>query len=219
MSINNFAISNKSTILAKVYGLLAATMIPTGVGAYLGMQMGFGGLGLMGFLAMFALMIGIGYVIRKAPPAIGVGALFIFTFVMGIMLSVGISLALGMQNGANIVVTAAAMTVGTFTITSLIGATTKSDLSGLSGFLTAGTIVLIIACIASFFFHTPLLVLAISGVAVILFSVYTIYDTNQIVNGGETNVIAATLNLYLNIINIFQSLLNILMILNGNSRD
>lgn len=220
MSIDNLTLSyNKSTMLSKVYALLAATMIPTGVGAYLGISMNFQGVGLIGFLVLIALMFGTTFAIRKGSTPVALSALFFFTFIMGLMLSLGLNLALSMNNGGNIIATAAAMTVGIFAVMSFIGATTKSDLSGLSGFLTVGAVIVLIGSLATFFFHAPIFILVLSGACALLFSIWLMFDINRVVNGGETNAILATLSIYLSLVNIFQSLLNILMILNGSSRD
>ena len=96
-----------------------------------------------------------------------------------------------------------------------IATTTKKDFSFLGNFLLVGIILLIVASLANLFFQVPAVSLALSGVAVLLFSGFILYDVSRIVNGGETNYVMATLALYLNIYNLFVNLLQILMALLG----
>lgn len=217
---NNFVISQqKSSVLPKVYGLLAASLIPTAIGAYLGMAINFAATGWIGFLILLAATFGVSYGIQKASSGVAMTLLFGFTFLMGMFLSTILQFALNSANGGSLVVTAAAMTFGVFVIMSMIGATTKKDLSGMGSFLFVGLILLIIGGLANIFFQIPLLSLVLSGVGALLFSLYILFDINNIVQHDNVNPIQATLSLYLNIINLFMSLLNILMALSGNSRD
>lgn len=82
-------------------------------------------------------------------------------------------------------------------------------------FLFIGLILLIIASLANLFFQIPALSLTISAIAVMIFSAYILYDVSQIVHGGETNYVMATLSLYMNIYNLFINLLNLLMAFSG----
>ena len=79
-------------------------------------------------------------------------------------------------------------------------------------------VVALLASLANIFFMIPALSLTISAVVVLIFSAYILYDISRIVNGGETNYISATLAVYLDVYNIFVSLLNLLMAFTG-SRD
>mgnify|MGYP001792391239 FL=1 len=81
--------------------------------------------------------------------------------------------------------------------------------------LFIGLSLLIVASLANIFFQVPALSVALSGIAVLIFSAYILYDVSNIVRGGETNYIMATLSLFLNVYNIFVSLLNILMFFSG----
>jgi FtsH-binding integral membrane protein len=88
---------------------------------------------------------------------------------------------------------------------------TKRDFSFLGKFLFVGLVVLIVASLANLFFQVPAVSLAISAIAVMLFSMYLLFDLTNIVRGGETNYVMATLNLFLDMFNIFISLLNLLL--------
>jgi modulator of FtsH protease len=92
---------------------------------------------------------------------------------------------------------------------------TRKDFSFMGKFLFIGLIVLIVASLVGMFWHVPGLHLAISAAAVLLFSAYILFDVSRIINGGETNYVMATLNLYLDIYNIFVHLLNLLMAFAG----
>jgi FtsH-binding integral membrane protein len=93
---------------------------------------------------------------------------------------------------------------------------TKRDFSFLGKFLFVGLILLVLGAIANLFFQVPAASLTISAVAVALFAGYILYDVSQIVNGGETNYVMATLQIYIDIYNIFVHLLNLLLAFAGN---
>lgn len=219
MFSTNTSVSTGSNPLAMIYGLLSLTLIPTIGGAYVGMIMHIGSFGLMGALLMFGVMFGVVYGIKKSPPPVATALLFGFTFLMGLMMSAGIQAALSSPGGASIVINAGAMTVATFGVMSFIGATTKKDLGGLGKFLFVGLVILIVASLLNIFLHEPVLNLVIAAAGAILFSLYILFDVNAIVKGGNTDPLMATLALYLDIVNLFMSLLNLLMSLSGNSRD
>jgi FtsH-binding integral membrane protein len=96
-----------------------------------------------------------------------------------------------------------------------IATVTKRDFSFLGKFLFIGLVLVIVASLANLFFRIPALSVTISAIAVLVFSAYLLHDVSKIVRGGETNYITATLNLFLDVYNIFISLLNILMIFSG----
>jgi modulator of FtsH protease len=100
-----------------------------------------------------------------------------------------------------------------------IGSSPARDFSGLGKFLFVGLILVVIASLANMFFHFDPAHLVISGVSVLIFSGYILYDVNQIVRGGQTNYVMATLSLYLDVYNLFVNLLHILMSLMGGDRD
>jgi modulator of FtsH protease len=204
-----------NTVLRNTYWLLALSMLPTIAGAFAGMQFNFIGLfkaaPIMTPLLMFAAMLGSLFVVtRLRNSAWGVVALFGFTFVAGLMLTPILTVA-----GGQLVGLAGGMTAAIFFAMAAIATVTKKDFSFMGKFLFIGMILLIVASIANLFFQVPALSVALSGIAVLIFSAYILYDVSNIVRGGETNYIMATMGLFLNVYNIFVSLLNILMFFSG----
>jgi modulator of FtsH protease len=207
-------------VLRNTYGLLGLSMVPTVLGALLGVQMKFSllaGNPLLGFLLFmgisFAFMWGIE---RNKNSGIGVALLLGFTFFMGLLLSRILQVALGFANGGTLIGMAAGGTGAIFFTLAGIASTTKRDFSNLGKFLFAGVILLLVAMIANIFFQIPALALAISVIAVAIFSAYILYDINRIVRGGETNYVSATLAVYLDVYNVFVSLLQLLMAFSGD---
>jgi modulator of FtsH protease len=134
---------------------------------------------------------------------------------MGLMLSRILQVALGFSNGGTLIAMAAGGTGAIFFALAGVAATTKRDFSGLGKFLFAGMILVLVAALANIFFQIPALSLAIAALAVVIFSAYILYDINRIVQGGETNYISATLAVYLDVYNVFVSLLQLLMAFSG----
>jgi modulator of FtsH protease len=135
---------------------------------------------------------------------------------MGLMLSRILQVALGFSNGGTLIGMAAGGTGAIFFALAGVASNTKRDFSNMGKFLFAGVILLLVASAANIFFQIPAMSLAISAIAVVLFSAYIIYDINRIVQGGETNYITATLSVYLSIYNVFVSLLQLLMAFTGD---
>jgi len=148
----------------------------------------------------------------------GVPVLLGFTFFMGLMLSRLIAMVLGFKNGPELVMTAFGCTAGVFFVMASLATVVKRDLSGMSKWLFVGAIVLMIGAIINVFVGSTAGMLAISVAAIGIFSAYMLYDLKQIIDGGETNYISATLALYLDLFNVFKSLLALLGIL-GGERD
>jgi len=123
--------------------------------------------------------------------------------------------ALGFSNGGSLIATAAGGTGAIFFTLAGVATVTKKDFSFLGKFLFIGMIVVLLAALANAFFQIPALSLAISAVAVMVFSAYILFDISRIVNGGEDNYISATLSVYLDVYNVFVSLLNLLMAFGG----
>ena len=140
-----------------------------------------------------------------------------FTFFMGLMLSRIIARTLGFSNGGQLIMLAFGGTAIVFAGMAFVASTIKRDISGMGKFLMVGAWVVFAACIANMFFQIPALTLTILTVVVVLFSAFLMYDLNRIMTGGETNYISATLNVYLNVYNIFSALLSLLGI--GGSRE
>lgn len=210
----------QNRVLRNTYALLGLSMIPTVIGAYVGLQMNFGFLATHPFIfaiGFLAVMFGMFKLIAvNQNSSIGVWLLLAMTFAFGIMLGPILQYALHLRNGAEIVGLAAAGTGITFLTLAGIGSSPARDFSGIGKFLMVGLVLVIVAGLANLYFQIPALSLAISGVSVLIFSAYILYDVNQIVRGGQTNYVMATLNLYLDVYNLFVNLLNILLALLGN---
>ena len=206
-------------VLRNTYMLLAITMIPTVIGAVVGVNTNFSflrGYPIMGPLLMLAVMIGLLFgVTRFRNSSIGVLLLLGFTFIAGWWLGPMLQVALGFRNGPQLIGMAAGGTGVVFFTMATIATVSKKDFGFLGNFLFVGLILLIVASLANLFFQVPAASLAISAVGVLLFSLYLLYDVSRIVRGGETNYIMATMALFLDIYNLFISLLHILMALTG----
>ncbi|MBE9609343.1 Bax inhibitor-1/YccA family protein [Chitinilyticum piscinae] len=208
---------DRNRVLRNTYALLALTMIPTAIGAVIGMSMNFHLSGWVGMLVFFAVAFGSFWAIEKTKhSAMGVVLLLAFTGFMGLWLSQILQVALRFSNGAQLIGTAAVGTSAIFFTLATIATVTKKDFSFLSKFLFIGLVMVILAAVANIFFAIPALSLAISAACVLIFSLYILYDVSNIVNGGETNYISATLSLYLDIYNLFTSLLHLLMAFTGD---
>lgn len=209
-------------VLRNTYWLLALSMVPTIFGAWLGVQMHFSlfsGSPFVGFIAFMAIAFGFFYVIEKTKnSSLGVLALLGFTFFMGLMLSRLIEHMLGFSNGGQLIMTAFGGTAVIFTVMASVATVSKRDFSGMSKWLFAGVLVILVAAVANAFLQLPALQLTISAVAIAIFSAYILYDVQRIINGGETNYISATLAIYLDVYNVFVNLLSILGLV-GGSRD
>ena len=211
-------LAERHRVLRNTYWLLALSLVPTVLGAWLGVatgitaQMG-GGLGLVVFLAgAFGFM----FAIEKTKnSAAGVPVLLAFTLFMGLMLSRLIAMVLGFKNGSELVMTAFAGTAGVFFVMASLATTIKRDLSGMGKWLFVGAIGLMVGGIINVFVGSTAGMMVLSTLAIVIFSAYMLFDLKQIVDGGETNYISATLALYLDIFNVFQSLLALLGIMGG----
>ena len=208
-------------VLRNTYWLLALSMLPTVLGAWIGVATGItqslsGGLGLIVFMGgAFGFM----YAIEKTKnSAAGVPVLLAFTFFMGLMLSRLIGMVLGFKNGTDLIMTAFAGTAGVFFVMASLASVIKRDLSGMGKWLMVGALVLMVGAVINVFVGSSAGMMAISVAAIGIFSAYMLYDLKQILDGGETNYISATLALYLDIFNVFQSLLALLGIA-GGERD
>jgi modulator of FtsH protease len=209
-------------VLRNTYWLLALSMVPTVLGAWIGVQMKFSfmsGSPFIGFLIFMAIAFGFFYVIERTKnSAIGVAVLLAFTFFMGLMLSRLIGHILNFSNGASLIMTAFGGTAIVFATMASIATTSKRDFSGLSSWLFAGMIVILLAAVANIFLQMSVLSIVISAIAVVIFSAFILFDVQRIINGGETNYISATLSIYLNVYNVFTNLLALLGIF-GGERD
>jgi modulator of FtsH protease len=197
-------VETRNRVLRNTYWLLALSMIPTVLGAWVGVATGFS---LFGF--MFAIQ-------KTKDSAIGVFVLLGFTFFMGLMLSRILSFVLGFSNGPSLIMLAFGGTGVIFASMATIATVSKRDFSGLGKWLFMGVIVLLLASVANVFLHLPALMLTVSVLAIVIFSAYMLFDVQRVVNGGETNYITATLAIYLDLYNVFVNLLALLGIFGGN---
>ncbi|NBT91598.1 MAG: Bax inhibitor-1/YccA family protein [Betaproteobacteria bacterium] len=211
----------RNKVLRNTYWLLALSLVPTVLGAWAGVAFGLGrvfsgGLGMVLFLAG---AFGFIYAIERTKnSATGVPVLLAFTFFMGITMSRLIESVLGFKNGTDLVMTAFGGTAGVFLVMAILATTIKRDISGMGQWLFVGTMALVVGGIINIFVGSTAGMLALSVAAIAIFSAYMLYDIKQIIDGGETNYISATLALYLDIVNVFQSLLALLGIF-GGERD
>ena len=216
-TVSDAVVRNK--VLRNTYWLLALSMLPTVLGAWIGVATGItagltGGLGLIVFLGgAFGFMIAIE---KTKNSAAGVPVLLAFTFFMGLMLSRLLAAVLGFNNGASLIMTAFGGTAGVFFVMANLSTIIKRDLSGMGKWLFAGALAIMFGAIINVFVGSTMGMAVIATLAIAVFSMYLLYDLKRIVDGGETNYITATLGLYLSLFNIFQSLLALLGIFGGD---
>ncbi len=202
----------RNRVLRNTYWLLALSMVPTVLGAWLGVQTGIAramspGVGLVVFLVgAFGFM----FAIEKTKnSASGVPVLLAFTFFMGVMLSRLVGAVLGLANGASLIMMAFASTGAIFLGMAALSTVIKRDLSGMGKFLFIGAILVLVAGIANFFIQSSALMLTLSVLVTGIFSAFILYDLKRVRDGYETNYISATLGVYLSIYNVFQALLSL----------
>ncbi len=221
-SYSGGATIERHRVLRNTYWLLALSMLPTVLGAWIGVQFKFSpftGSPMLGFVAFLAIAFGFFYGIEKTKhSSTGVLLLLAFTFFMGLMLSRLVGHVLSFANGPQLVMTAFGGTAVVFAAMASIATTSKRDFSGLGSWLFAGVIVILLAGVANIFLQMPALQIVVSMVAVAIFSAYILFDVQRVVNGGETNYITATLAIYLDLYNVFANLLALLGIF-GGERD
>lgn len=163
-----------------------------------------------------AMLLGIFVLPRSANSSSGLGVIFLITGLMGFGLGAVLSMYLALPNGPQIVATSLGGTGVIFMGLSGYALTSKRDFSFMGGFVFAGMMVMLLAVVANIFMQIPALHLAIAAGFILLMSAYILFQTSQMINGGETNYIMATYGLYLAIFNIFISLLQILGVLGGD---
>ncbi len=210
---------DRHKVLRNTYLLLALTLIPTAVGATIGMNVNLGFMRaspIVTSIAILAIFYGWIFAIeRNKNSTLGLGLLFGFTLFMGLLLGPLLQVALGLSNGGQLVMLAAGGTAATFFGLATVATTSKRDFSFLGNFLLVGVIVVMLAVVANIFLQSPLLHLVLCGVFVLISSMLILYQLSAIVNGGETNYVSATLSIYIGIYNLFTSLLQLLMAFMG----
>ena len=210
--------AQRNRVLRNTYALLALSMLPTVLGAWLGLASGLSramtpGVGLVVFLVgAFGFM----FAIEKTKnSAAGVPVLLGLTFFMGLMLSRLVGTVLGLANGAGLIMTAFAGTGAIFLGMAMLSSVIKRDLSAMGKWLFIGAVMLLVAGIANIFIQSSALMITLSVIAIGIFSAFILHDLKRVQDGLETNYVTATLGVYLSIYNVFQSLLMLLGISGG----
>ena len=211
--------AERNRVLRNTYWLLALSMVPTVLGAWVGMATGINrvltpGIGLIVFLVgAFGFMFAIE---KNKNSAAGVPILLAFTFFMGVMLSRMLAVVLGMGNGASLIMMSFAGTGAIFLGMATLSTIVKRDLSSMAKFMMIGAILVLVAGIANLFIQSGALMITLAMLIIGIFSFFILYDLKRVRDGEETNYITATLGVYLSLYNIFQSLLALFGI-GGNS--
>jgi modulator of FtsH protease len=217
---NEQLVVQQQRVLRNTYLLLALSMIPTGIGALVGINLNFGFMRaspIMASIVLMAVIYGMFFAIEKnRDSGLGVALLLALTLFLGILLGPLLQVALGFRNGGQLVALAAGGTAAVFFAMAGIATTTRRDFGFMTNFLAVGGIVIMLAVVANIFFASPVMQLAICGAFVLFSSAMILWQVSQIVRGGETNYISATLTLYMSIYNLFTSLLQLLLALSGN---
>ena len=210
--------AQRNRVLRNTYWLLALSMVPTVLGAWVGVQTGIAsamspGIGIVVVLAgAFGFM----FAIEKTKnSAAGVPVLLAFTFFMGLMLARLLGIVLGMRNGTGLIMTAFAGTGVIFFGMAAMSSIVKRDLTQMGKFLFIGMVMLLVAMIANFFIQSSALMITLSVLAIGIFSLFILHDLKRVQDGLETNYISATLGVYLSLYNVFSNLLALLGIFGG----
>ena len=213
----------RNRVLRNTYWLLALSLVPTVLGSWVGMQMGFNWFTanpFIGFMVFMGVAFGFFFAIEKTKNSgLGVVLLLAFTFFMGLMLSRLIGGILGnFRNGSQLITMAFGGTALVFFGMATLATTIKRDISGMGKWLFVGLIGIIAASVANIWLQMPALMMTVSVLAILIFSAYMLYDLKRVIDGGETNYVTATLAIYLDVYNVFTSLLSLLGIF-GGERD
>jgi modulator of FtsH protease len=211
----------KNRVLRNTYWLLAVSLIPTVLGAIIGVKTGFNALfagspwisALVFLGGAYAFMFAID---RYKNSSAGVGILLAFTFFMGLMLSRLIGSILGLSNGGTLIATAFGGTAAIFGVMATIATVSKRDFSGLGKWLMIGMVMALVAGLLNIWLKLPALMITLSVLVMVISALFMLYDVQRVVNGGETNYVSATLAIYLDIYNVFQTLLSLLGIFGGD---
>jgi modulator of FtsH protease len=210
----------RNRVLRNTYWLLALSLVPTVLGAWVGVTTGIVaamGMG-MSTIVFLAGAFGFMFAIEKFKnSSTGVVLLLAFTFFMGLMLSRMLAAVLGFSNGATLIMYAFGGTAAVFFAMATLASVIKRDLSGMGKFLFVGAILLLVVGLINIFFvQSSALMVTMAVMAIGIFSAFMLYDMKRIIDGGETNYISATLGIYLSMYNVFQSLLALLGIFGGD---
>ena len=219
ISINQ-GVGAEQRVLRNTYLLLAISMIPTGIGAMIGVNLNFSFMRaspIMSAIVMLAVVYGMFFAIEKnRNSGLGVALLLALTLFLGVMLGPILQMTLGLRNGGELVALAAGGTATVFFAMSAIATVTRKDFSFMNNFLMVGGIVIMLAVVANIFFASPALQLTICAAFVLFSSLMILWQVSQIIHGGEDNYVSATLTLYMSVYNLFTSLLQLLTGLGSN---
>ena len=219
ISINQ-GVGAEQRVLRNTYLLLAISMIPTGIGAMIGVNLNFSFMRaspIMSAIVMLAVVYGMFFAIEKnRNSGLGVALLLALTLFLGVMLGPILQMTLGLRNGGELVALAAGGTATVFFAMSAIATVTRKDFSFMNNFLMIGGIVIMLAVVANIFFASPVLHLTICAACVLFSSLMILWQVSQIIHGGEDNYVSATLTLYMSVYNLFTSLLQLLTGLGSN---
>ena len=210
--------AERQRVLRNTYALLAVSMIPTVLGAWVGVATGITTLmsPMVGLVVFLAGAFGFMFAIQKyRNSGLGVALLLGFTFFMGLMLARLLGMVLSMGNGTSLVMMAFAGTSAAFFGMAVLSSVVKRDLSGLAKFLFIGAIGILVVGIANVFIQSGALMMTLSVLAVLVFSAFILVDLKRVRDGEETNYVTATLGVYLSLYNVFQSLLAMFGIMGG----
>ncbi len=196
-------------VIRNTYMLLSATLLFSGLMAMLSVYLA---VPFWTYTAsvLVAMLMGMFVLPRTADSSAGLGVIFAITGLMGFGLGAVISLYLQLPNGPQTVALALGGTGVIFLGLSGYALSSRRDFSFMGGFIFAGMMVLLVAMLANIFLQIPALQLAVAAGFILLMSGFILFQTSQMIHGGETNYIHATYGLYLSIFNIFISLLQIL---------
>ena len=210
------ATSARATFVKQTYQLLAASLLAATAGAYIGTNSASllsGGAYWIAVIAEFACLFGLMYARKNAKLALIL--LFAFTFISGLVLGPTLARYIGAGMG-NVITQAFLMTTVAFGGLSVFAMNTKRDFSAMGKFLFIALIVIVVASLINIFVGSSMLSLAVSGAGALIFSAYILYDTQNIIRGAYDSPVLAAVSLYLDILNLFISLLHILGALNNN---
>ncbi len=218
---NGVLSSDSNRVLRNTYWLLALSLVPTVLGAWVGVSTGITAMMGNGLSTILFLVGAFGFMFaieKTKDSAVGVGVLLAFTFFMGLMLARMLAVILGFRNGSSLIMTAFGGTAVVFFGMATLATVIKRDLSSMGKFLFIGALILMVVGIVNIFMQSTALMMTLSVLAIVIFSGFMLFDIKRVIDGGETNYISATLAIYLDIYNVFQSLLAILGIV-GGERD
>jgi modulator of FtsH protease len=201
-------------VLRNTYSLLSMTLIFSGLTAAVSTSLHMGPMTYL--ISVIAAMVMAIFVLpRTANSSKGIWVVFAVTGLLGFALGPILTQYLALAHGGRIIATAFGGTGVIFLALSAYVLTTRKDFSFIGGFLMVGMLTVFVLALANIFVGMPMLSLAISGAVILIFSGFILFDTSRIIHGGETNYLMATVALYLDIFNVFISLLQILGIM-GN---